>query len=99
MNLSVLKKECDYQMQLINAHFLPMSKMYKLAWQETIAMLIAKEGSSNLTRSDDVSRVSEFSEALIFHGVLQNFWLGHYDRCLYYAEKSSASGECEHYMD
>ena len=29
-----------------------MPKMYMLAWQETTAMLIAKEGLSNLTRSD-----------------------------------------------
>jgi len=52
VNISVLKKECDYQMQLIGAHSLPMSKMYTSAWQETIALLIANEGLSNLTRSD-----------------------------------------------
>jgi len=90
-NLSVLKKECDYQMRLVEAHSLPVAKMYMSPLQETIALLSAREGYSDLTRSDDVSKVTEFSESLTFHGVIQTFWFGHYDRCIFYAEKSSAS--------
>ena len=68
--------------------------MYMSAWHETISSLISREGSSNLSSSDDASRVKEFSETLILHGVLQHFWQGHYSRVLYLAEKSSpTSGE------
>ena len=87
--LPVLKTECDFQMRLIEAHSQPLMKMYLTVFQYTIAMLIAKEEPSSLQRSEDVSKVGEFSEGLIFHRVLQNFWLGHFDRCLYYASKSS----------
>eukprot|EP00581_Thalassiosira_minuscula_P014826 CAMPEP_0183723104 /NCGR_PEP_ID=MMETSP0737-20130205/14816_1 /TAXON_ID=385413 /ORGANISM="Thalassiosira miniscula, Strain CCMP1093" /LENGTH=1533 /DNA_ID=CAMNT_0025953355 /DNA_START=8 /DNA_END=4609 /DNA_ORIENTATION=- len=89
-NLSVLKKECDYQMRLVEAHSLPFFKVYTSAWEQTISMIIAREGSSSLTSSDDTSRVEDLSEAKVFHGVLQNFWFGHYDRCMYYAERSPA---------
>jgi len=93
-NLSILKKECDYQMRLIEELSSPMTKMYMAAFQETVSMLAAKEVPSNSKLSDEeVSKAEGFSEALIFHRVLQNFWLGRYSRCLYYAEKSSYCAE------
>ena len=90
-NLSALKRECDdYQMLLKDTQSRPMSKLYISAWHETISSLISREGSSNLSSSDDASRVKEFSEkfseTLIMHGILQHFWQGHYSRVLYLAE-------------
>ena len=53
-------------------------------------MLTAKENSSDPNRSNgDVPLNEDLSETLIFHGVLQNFWLGRFDRCLYYADRAS----------
>jgi len=88
-NLSVLKKECDYQMRLIETYFQSTTKMYVLALQETISMLITREVLSNSTLLDQ-SKELEFSQAIIFHNVIQNFWLGRWERCLYYAKRSSA---------
>lgn len=57
--------------------------------QETIALLITK-GDTPQSDSDDMTKVPEFSESFSFHQVMRSFWAGHYDRCLYHAEKSSA---------
>ncbi|KAL7543377.1 hypothetical protein ACHAXR_013104 [Thalassiosira sp. AJA248-18] len=90
-NLPDLKKECDYQMRLIDPNSQPMTKMYMSCMQESLALLITKEGSisySNMLDEDDVPRVKEFSNVITFHRVIQSFWLGHYDRCLYHTERS-----------
>ena len=93
MNLSYLKSECDYQMRLLDDSQ-QMSKLYMSGLQESIARLIAKQPPSpeiNQPDEDDAIEFKEFSEATTFYCVLQSFWLGHYDRCLYHAERSSAS--------
>ena len=69
-----------------------MAKMYLTAWQESLAMLIGKDApfQSKKSGEDDATEVKEFPESQTFHLVLQNFWAGHYERCIYYSERSSA---------
>lgn len=76
--------------------------MYMSTMQETIALLITKETLSDSNHGLDeynVSKVKEFSESVTFHRVFRSFWAGHYDRCLYHADKSSAlSGEWPNHL-
>ncbi|KAL7537493.1 hypothetical protein ACHAXR_007855 [Thalassiosira sp. AJA248-18] len=89
-NLSDLKKDCDYQMRLTESNSQPLAKMYISRLQESIASLIVKEGPASNSNRSDVARVQEFSISLDYYCVAQSFWFGHYDRCLYYAEKFKA---------
>ena len=93
MNLPDLKKEWDYQMRLIDTNSQPFFKMYMSRLHQSIVKVIAqRDPTVDPDRpGEDVASVTEFSESQTFHNVWQSFWLGHYDRCLYHAEKSSAS--------
>ena len=107
MNLLDLKKECDYQMRLIDSNSQPMSKMYmsRLVYMSRLhlsivrVLIVQRDPTADPNRPDeDDASVKEFSESQTFrnawqsfHNVWQSFWLGHYDRCLYHAEKSPAS--------
>jgi len=72
-----------------------MSKTYMTALQETITNIASKELTPTSIDEEVASKVKEFAESLTFNRVVQSFWRGYFERCMYYAERSSAlSGKC-----
>ena len=85
-NLLYLKEESAQQLTLIDKYSQSTAKMYTKLMHQTIGTTINKD---DVPIRDNFSYVDEFSESLIFHRDVQSFWLGRYERCIYYAEKAS----------
>ena len=86
MKLSSLKRECDYYLRLIDSSNQKMCKTYMGGLNDTIAKIINSEATVD-SEELDTDEVGDIPESQTFYRVLQCFWLGHYDRCLYFSEK------------
>ncbi|KAL7552242.1 hypothetical protein ACHAWF_015466 [Thalassiosira exigua] len=91
-NLASLETECDYYIRLIDSHSQVMCKMYMGGLHDTIAKLISNETSIDCDKADE-TRCADVSESQTFYRVVQCFWQGHYDRCMYYSEKYSDNAD------
>ncbi len=89
-NLPGLKKDCDYLIRLSTEQGIPSVKAYATAFQETIAMLIGSETAESEKEEEGDGKVRT-DDSYTYHQVVQSFWLGHYKRCLFHAQKPSAN--------
>ena len=94
-SLPHLKKKIEYHLRLLNHHANSICKTYLLIHQETVALLMAAD-APNISESEIISlgcdnplQISDQSSALYFLQTTQSFWLGHFDQCKYYTEKTT----------
>ena len=91
-NLSILEREIDGQLKLIRCQSQSMLETYLLIFQETVLRLMGKVEKDSVNGEIELEvknghNIADYSETLCCHRLMSSYWLGHYDRAKYYAEK------------
>ncbi len=84
------KVDCYLKQMIMNQD--ENAKPYIFIFRGTISVLIDKEDTTSLSRSDAFgaptdTENSNLLESMYFHLAIQVFWLGHSERCQYFIEK------------
>jgi hypothetical protein len=87
-------------MKLADQYKILMAKLVFSVFRETISILIDKGEFTNSTANNAINQdknLPELVSGLITqHRAIQEYWLGHGERCHYYVEKVSGWSKVEH---
>ena len=89
--LTLLLKEVDYYLHLLETYSNEMMRTYLLIYRKTISMLIDKGEATSIGANDDAGEGDDlpqvFLDMVYVNGSLQSYWLGHKERCCHFAQK------------
>jgi hypothetical protein len=78
--LNVISKDIEYQLELCDTHGDRRTKRFMSLFNETICQVKAKTDISSTgegaAEQDEVMKIEGFSEVILFHRIIQTFWLG-----------------------
>jgi hypothetical protein len=90
-SLPTLLEKVNSYLELSKTFQCPFFFVYHTIFRETISALIGKEGSTDTDRHPEHQPAEKANlrilETIHFHRAIQAYWLGHSERCLYFADK------------
>jgi hypothetical protein len=90
-SLPTLLEKVNSYLELSKTFQCPFFFVYHRIFRETISALIGKEGSTDTDRHPEHQPAEKANlrilETIHFHRAIQAYWLGHSERCLYFADK------------
>jgi predicted ATPase len=79
-NLNVISKDIEYQLELCDTHGDRRTKRFMSLFNETICQVKAKTDiistGEGAAEQDEAMKIEGFSEVILFHRIIQTFWLG-----------------------
>ena len=90
--LTLLLKEVDYYLQLLNTYKSEMTRRLLMICRKIVSMLIDKGKSTSIEEFDNPGTQGDESpqrllDLVWFTGTIQNYWLGYSERCCHFAQK------------